>query len=273
MRWTLSVVACRCLGTQLQTTSFVVEGDSKEARCLPGRCVSGLVEAVRSAQRMIGLEGAIVEVGIANDEPYTLAMHHGCVLRLVPSLTIDSFAQLSRHASASAAVVLGPSAVLEIGEELLQSTAPRRATSVDVSPNEQSPYPPHRSPLGTTPIGALLANPTRWCRPFAALDDDYRLSLIVTSRYRAEADPTMVTIDALTPLLAFDDGMHWRATLSNGDMYHIHADLNALVDAIVGAVGELAPAVLDDSVSGERFGLAQPMLTSIRLTDLGEREQ
>jgi hypothetical protein len=273
MTWTFSVIACRCVGKRLETISFVVEGDAHDAWCRPGRCSNAIVQAARRAQRAIALEGAVIEVGVANDQSYTLAMHHGCVLGLGPSLMTTLIERRPMPALSSAAVVLGPSAMLAIGEECMRLGAPRRAPNILVSISDQSPYPPHRSPLGATNLAALLARPACWCRPFAALEGDCSQPLIVMSAHRAESDCATVTVDSLTPLLDSDDTVQWRATLSTGQSCRIHASLRELDNAIVGSVGELAPAVIDDPVSGERFGLAQPIVTSMRLGDVMAREQ
>jgi hypothetical protein len=273
MSWTFAVATCRCIGDRMTTTSYIVEGDAHGARCVSAPDAPELMERAQETQRAVAIDDAVVEAGIVNDEVYVLVLRRGEVLALGPSLTETVVDAGPMTPTPSATVVFGPSAVLAIADEWAQSPARRHPSMLSLRTDGQSPYPPHRSPIGTAPLQALATAPARWSRPFAAVDEDCRRPLFVSAHDGVRRPSVTVTIAALSPLLATDDVIQWHAILAAGGEVRFRAGVSELVGAIVGFVGDLAPAVIDDPVSGERFGCAQPLMTSLCMRDLTKRRQ
>ena len=273
MTWHFSIAACRCHGTSLRTMSYVVEGDASGVRCLPATEMTGLVDQVRDAQRLAGFVDAAIEMGLVNEEPYAMVLRHGCVASLAPTLTPMTDRQWTERRSTTATIVLGPSATLSLADECAQAGVASHVSKFSIGAAAESPYPPHRSPLGAEPLDTLASNPAQWCRPFGALDEDYRPPLVVSCLRDAPPPRETLTIDSLLPASLVENQVLWRAVLSTGDVMRFRASLFELVDSVVGAAGGLAPAMIDDPVSGERFGVAQPLQTSWTLRDLAMSEQ
>jgi hypothetical protein len=262
MSWTFSVAACRYDGTLARTTSYVVAGDAHGARTVGEADARGLAETAMRTFRDLSDDDAIVEAGRVDGDDYLIVLRRGALLQVPQS-------EHSWSTSPDAPIVLGPSAALALAEEW--SLSPIESAVLTLGNADTSPYPPHRSPIGSGPLHAVATDPLRWSRPFAALDADRNAVLSLTASRTIAPPGEIAFIESLVPLAAGGDAMEWLASISGRIVTRIRASVALLIGSVVGATGQPAPALIDDPVAGEHYGYAPPLATRLALRDLMER--
>lgn len=290
----------------------VAEACATAATLVPPRHRNRLVvEAGLVEQRAEGPEGAVTR----SERRYVLVTYRGVVMTLAERLAFEPDRCWDRIAGPSeidpdVPVVLGESAVLALVEEsfaLAASTADTAGPSIQskllVEEAAESPYPPHalRTPLmdgARAPLSeastdgsdlgalrssavALLLQPGRWSRPYAALTTDAVGCLAITAHSSRALPARALVVDSLLSL-ADGAGPHlWEAELSLLDPeYGLAAgaapvtlilDARQVLANALGMTGGRRPALVRDPILGDRYGIAVSLLTDLSAGYILER--
>jgi hypothetical protein len=191
-------------------------------------------------------------------------------------------------------VVFGPSAVLALAAGALempddpgQMTTPGTAIPhwMSVCPVARSPYPPHDAPPAIEDVpdeqrGDIIywsARTEHWMRPM-------RTTRASRGQYQVRVTLPLVMVGPalwVETLTSLDTrGRYWQASLSAGpgrdrrwltQPWPVEVHANELLEAVVGQLEPMLPALDRDPVDGESFGWAPALLTGRTADQLGLR--
>jgi hypothetical protein len=300
-RWRLGVNLARRSAGKLTSLAYSIARDGETMSIDAPEDARGLPPPPDVAGALLVETGVVWSdaAGVQSASSYVLIVRRGSVATFlvqrgalsldVPRL--DAEANGDARPPAGVPVVFGPSAALTLAEESLLRDDIERNARFAVTESLVSPYPPHVLPGGWdhehppatldpgARLDALLLRTASWARPFAALDADHFASLRLRCAVHGAMPRRALYVDSMIPLTGGSQTIEWEAAVSiveEGRMREVtrpvrfFASVALLAGSIRAAAGGRSIGVVRDPIAGDHFGLAPPLLSSLRAGELLE---